>query len=409
MSAVYKHEVSSYFTNVTGYVFGAFLLLFAGIYMMAYNLRSAYTNFEYVLGGMSFVFLVTVPILTMKIIAEEKRQRTDQLLYSLPMGMTEIVLGKYLALLTVFALPVLIICVYPLVLRLFGNVWLPAAYSAVLGFYLLGAALIAIGMFISSITESQAVAAGLCFVVMLLNYFITSLASFASSTASGSLLAFTVLVLLIGALFRLMTRSGFASIVLMIVLEGALLLGFILDSSAFEGLFPEVMEQLSLFDRFYGFIDGVFDLRSVVYFLSVAAVFVFLSVQSLEKRRWSDNMTTYEKEEGDIDGPFALAVAVTETLDDGGETELIWVSSAYLLDDATNQGVSGGNEDFFLNCLNWLCGSESGISIHAKSISNEYLTITSGASSMLTALVVVIIPAAFLAFGIVVWYRRKKR
>ncbi len=409
MSAVYKHEVSSYFTNVTGYVFGAFLLLFAGIYMMAYNLRSAYTNFEYVLGGMSFVFLVTVPILTMKIIAEEKRQRTDQLLYSLPMGMTEVVLGKYLALLTVFALPVLIICVYPLVLRLFGNVWLPAAYSAVLGFYLLGAALIAIGMFISSITESQAVAAGLCFVVMLLNYFITSLASFASSTASGSLLAFTVLVLLIGALFRLMTRSGFASIVLMIVLEGALLLGFILDSSAFEGLFPEVMEQLSLFDRFYGFIDGVFDLRSVVYFLSVAAVFVFLSVQSLEKRRWSDNMTTYEKEEGDIDGPFALAVAVTETLDDGGETELIWVSSAYLLDDATNQGVSGGNEDFFLNCLNWLCGSESGISIHAKSISNEYLTITSGASSMLTALVVVIIPAAFLAFGIVVWYRRKKR
>ena len=288
MSAVYKHEVSSYFTNVTGYVFGAFLLLFAGIYIMAYNLRSAYTNFEYVLGGMSFVFLVTVPILTMKIIAEEKRQRTDQLLYSLPMGMTEVVLGKYLALLTVFALPVLIICVYPLVLRLFGNVWLPAAYSAVLGFYLLGAALIAIGMFISSITESQAVAAGLCFVVMLLNYFITSLASFASSTASGSLLAFTVLVLLIGALFRLMTRSGFASIVLMIVLEGALLLGFILDSSAFEGLFPEVMEQLSLFDRFYDFIDGVFDLRSVVYFLSVAAVFVFLSVQSLEKRRWSD-------------------------------------------------------------------------------------------------------------------------
>ena len=121
------------------------------------------------------------------------------------------------------------------------------------------------------------------------------------------------------------------------------------------------------------------------------------------------NMTTYEKEEGDIDGPFALAVAVTETLDDGGETQLIWVSSAYLLDDATNQGVSGGNEDFFLNCLNWLCGSESGISIHAKSISNEYLTITSGASSMLTALVVVIIPAAFLAFGIVVWHRRKKR
>ena len=198
------------------------------------------------------------------------------------------VLGKYLALLTVFAVPVLVVCVYPLVLCAFGSVYLPAAYSAIFGFFLLGAALIAIGMFVSSLTESQAVAAGLCFVVMLLNYFITSLASYASTTAGGSLLAFTVLVLLLGAVFRLMTRSGFASLVLMAVLEALLLAAFLADSSAFEGLFPALMERLSLFDSFYGFVDGIFDLRSVVYFLSVIAVFIFLSVQSLEKRRWSE-------------------------------------------------------------------------------------------------------------------------
>lgn len=288
MTAVYRHEVSSYFTTVTGYVFGAFVLLFAGIYTMAYNLRAGMANFEYVLGGMSFVFLVIVPILTMKIIAEERRQRTDQLLYSLPLSMTRVVLGKYLALLTVFAVPMLVVCVYPLVLCAFGSVYLPAAYSAIFGFFLLGAALIAIGMFVSSLTESQAVAAGLCFVVMLLNYFITSLASYASTTAGGSLLAFTILVLLLGAVFRLMTRSGFASLVLMAVLEALLLAAFLVDSSAFEGLFPALMERLSLFDSFYGFVDGIFDLRSVVYFLSVVAVFLFLSVQSLEKRRWSD-------------------------------------------------------------------------------------------------------------------------
>lgn len=288
MTAVYRHEVSSYFTNVTGYVFGAFMLLFAGIYTMAYNLRACMVSFEYVLGGMSFVFLVIVPILTMKIIAEERRQRTDQLLYSLPLSMTRVVLGKYLALLTVFAVPVLVVCIYPLVLCAFGSVYLPAAYSAIFGFFLLGAALIAIGMFVSSLTESQAVAAGLCFVVMLLNYFITSLASYASTTAGGSLLAFTVLVLLLGAVFRLMTRSGFASLVLMAVLEALLLAAFLVDSSAFEGLFPALMERLSLFDSFYGFVDGIFDLRSVVYFLSVIAVFIFLSVQSLEKRRWSE-------------------------------------------------------------------------------------------------------------------------
>ena len=120
-------------------------------------------------------------------------------------------------------------------------------------------------------------------------------------------------------------------------------------------------------------------------------------------------MSTYEKEDGDIDGPFALAVAITETLEDGGETDIIWVSSAYLLDDSTNASISGGNEDFFLNCINWLCGSESGISIHAKSLSTEYLTISSGMSSMLTMLVVGVIPVCFLAAGIVIWVRRKKQ
>ena len=121
------------------------------------------------------------------------------------------------------------------------------------------------------------------------------------------------------------------------------------------------------------------------------------------------SMSTYEFEDGDIEGPFALAVAATETLDDDTETQVIWVSSTYLTDDSANQSVSGGNEDFFLNCISWLCGSESGISIHSKSLDTEYLTVPSGTASLLTALVVVIIPAAFLAFGIVIWYRRKKR
>lgn len=94
MKAVFRHELSSYFTNLTGYVFGAFLLLFAGIFTMVYNLKSALTNFEYVLGNMSFVFLVIVPILTMRVLAEERRQKTDQLLYSLPLTMTKVVLGK---------------------------------------------------------------------------------------------------------------------------------------------------------------------------------------------------------------------------------------------------------------------------------------------------------------------------
>ena len=288
MTAVFRHELSSYFKSVSGYVFGAFLLLFAGIYTTDINLNAGLTNFEYVLDYMCIIFLIIVPILTMRVVAEERRQRTDQLLYSLPLTMTEVVLGKYGALLVVFLAPMAVIGVYPLILSAFGNVYLPAAYSAWLGFFLLGAALLAIGMFISSLTESQAVAAGLCFVVMLVNYFITSLAGFISTTAFASFAAVTVGILALAGSVWFMTRSGLASGVLALVLEAVLLFFYAGDTSAFEGLFPEVMENLSLFDQFYQFVNGVFDLRAVVYLLSVSGLFLFLTVQSLEKRRWSE-------------------------------------------------------------------------------------------------------------------------
>ena len=288
MTAVLRHELSSYFTNVTGYVFGAFLLLFAGIYTMVINLQSASPYFEYVLMNMDFIFLIIVPILTMRVIAEERRQKTDQLLYSLPLTMTQVALGKYLAMLVIFLIPVAVIGVYPLVLTAFGAVYLPAAYGALTGFFFLGASLIAIGMFISSLTESQAVAAGLCFVVMLLNYFISSLASYVPSTAFASFLCVAVCILVLGLIFRLLTRSGFAALVLTIVLEGGLVAAYTFRSADFQGLFPNLMEQLSLFARFYEFVNGTFDLPAIVYYLTVIAVFVFLTVQSLEKRRWSE-------------------------------------------------------------------------------------------------------------------------
>ena len=288
MRAVFRHELSSYFTNVSGYVFGAFLLLFAGIYTMVYNLQAAVTNFEYVLSAMAFVFLIIVPILTMRVLAEERRQKTDQLLYSLPLSMGKVVLGKYAAMLVMFLIPTAIISLYPIVLTAYGNVYLPAAFSAIIAFFFLGAALIAIGMFISSITESQAVAAGLCFVVMLINYFVADLANYVSSSAFSSLAAFTLIVLLLALIFRLLTKNSFAATVLLVVLEAGLLTAYVLKQSLFEGLFPKIMEQLSLFERFYSFINGVFDLGSIVYFLTVIGIFLFLSVQSLEKRRWSE-------------------------------------------------------------------------------------------------------------------------
>lgn len=288
MKAIIKHEISSYFSSLTGYVFGAFVLLFAGIYTMVYNLKTMVTNFEYVLANMSFIFLIVVPILTMKVLAEEKRQKTDQLLYSLPISMTEVVLGKYLALLAVFAFPLALICIYPLVLTAFGDVYLITAYSALFGFFFLGAALLSIGMFISSITENQAVAAGLCFVVMLINYYLTSLSEYVSSTAFSTLIAFTVVILFIALIIRIMTKSTLSAFVIGGILEIGVLILYITKTTEFEGLFPELMSKLSLFDRFYEFVNGLFSLEHIVYFITVMGVFLFLSVQSMEKRRWSE-------------------------------------------------------------------------------------------------------------------------
>lgn len=288
MKAVFKHELSAHFTGLSGYVFGAFLLLFTGIYVLSYNLSMLSVNFEYVLGGMSFIFMLIVPILTMRVLAEERRQRTDQLLYSLPISMTEVVLGKYLAMLVVFAIPMAIISLYPLVLSSYGDVCLPMAYSAIAGFFLLGAALIAMGTFVSSVTESQAVSAGLCFVVMLINYFLADLASLLSATAVASLIAVTVLVILVGVIVWLLTKNATVALAAAVALEGAALAVYLVKPALFEGLVPNALKALSLYQRFYDLLNGVLDIGSIVYYISVTGVLLFLSVQSMEKRRWSE-------------------------------------------------------------------------------------------------------------------------
>ena len=154
MTAVFKHELKNYYHSFTAYVFGAFLLAIVGFGAMLYNLQVAVSNFEYVLSFGSIVFVVIVPILTMRVIAEERRQKTDQLLYSLPITTTQVVLGKYLALLTVYLIPLAVISLYPLIFAQFGEVYLPTSYGSLFAIFVMGAALVAVGMFISSLTEN---------------------------------------------------------------------------------------------------------------------------------------------------------------------------------------------------------------------------------------------------------------
>ena len=287
MLAIYKREVKAYYLNMPGYIFATFLLLITGIFFSLVNLKQQYPSFEPILNLIGFIFLLIVPIVTMRSIAEDRGLKTDQLLYSLPLSGWKIILGKYFALCTVFILPVLIICPYPLIMSMFGTVSLSSAYGAILGFVFLGCALMSIGMFISSLTESQVIAAVICFAAMLVLFLMNMLSVSVPATAVASLIALSALVLLLGVVVYFMTKDFWIAAMSALLCETVIMFFYIQNKDAFSGLFTRVLQWFSVFDRFNLFISGIFDISALIYFLSIICVFNFLTVQSFERRRWS--------------------------------------------------------------------------------------------------------------------------
>ncbi len=287
MIAVYKRELKSYFTNMSGYIFIALLLAVCGFFSSFYNFEYGSPSFENALYGANFIFLLAVPVLTMRCFAEERQFKTDQLLYSLPLKMSHVVIGKYLAMLTVYAVPIAIMCFYPLILGMFGTVSYVTTYGVILAYFFLGAALIAIGMFVSTLTESQAISAVLSFGAILVVYLMSDIAAKVPDTAFGSAVIIAVLILAAAVFIYFLTKSFWAAIVVGALGESALLTLYIINSSIFESSVSSALNSLSLFNRFYPYLYGIFDIGGIVYFISVICVFVFFSVLSLEKRRWS--------------------------------------------------------------------------------------------------------------------------
>lgn len=288
MGAVYKRELRAYFNSMTGYVVIAFLLMVTGIFSVNVNFLSGYANFEYSLSSVSFVLLFVIPILTMRSVSEEWQTKTSQLLFSLPVPMYKVIAGKYLAMLTVLAIPTGVMMIYPLILSAFGTVSFATAYTSILGFFLLGAALTAIGLFVSSLTGSQMIAAVIGFASMLACYLMSGLASMLPSGALASYVAFTVATLLFAMLVYHLTHNFWVAFGTAAVPEIALIAVYIFDDSLLAGSFSKCLNWLSLFERFDGIVySSMFDLTSMIYFISVAVLFVFFTVESVEKRRWS--------------------------------------------------------------------------------------------------------------------------
>lgn len=287
MIAVLKHELRNAFHSLTIYLFCAALLAFVGIGAMLYNIQASVANFEYVLNFVSIGLVVIIPVLTMRSFAEERKQKTDQLLYALPLKTWQIVTGKYLALVIMFLLPMAIISIYPYIFSKYGEVYLPGAYGSIFAFFIMGTALIAIGMFISSITDNQGFAAGIAIVLFLFNYYSVTLAEQVSSTSFGAAAAFCVIAVLAGIAVQVLTKNNLLCYCVSGILLAATVVSYLLAGDKFENLLPNIMKKLSLFDRFSNFVSGIFDMTALVFYASVIALGLFLTTQALEKRRYN--------------------------------------------------------------------------------------------------------------------------
>ncbi len=290
MTAIYKRELKSYFGGMIAYIVIALMLAFVGFVSAIYNFFGGLAFFEYVFmeGYVVMAIIIAIALLTMRSFADEKKERTDQLLYSLPIDMKSIVMGKYLAMLTVYLIPMLVMCLYPLVLSLFGDINFLQTYSSILAQILLGASLISIGMFLSSLTETQVIAAVMTIGTFLAVYFMPTIAStFFPETAKASFICFIFLIGVAALIVYALTKNLYAAFGTALVLEVVNLVIYLVNKDIYAGAFPDMLDKISIFNRFSSFVNGSFDLTAIIYYLSVICVFVFLTTQSLEKKRYS--------------------------------------------------------------------------------------------------------------------------
>ncbi len=288
MLAIYKRELKSYFTSMIGPIFIAVAVAFTGVYFMVYNLSVGYQYFSYALGSTLFIYILLVPILTMRSLSEERRSKTDQLLLTSPVTVGQMVMGKYLAMLTVLAIACVIFCICPVIVTLGGAGHLASDYAAIFMFFVCVSVFIAVGMLISSLTESPVIAAVGTLGVLLLIYFASGLASYIPTTAMGSFVGCLILLVLLCLILYFFTKNWLVAGGISAIGAAVCVILYLVSPSVFENLLPGVLENLSLTENLdtimYTF---VFDFSGLFYYLSAIFVLIFLTVQVVQKRRWS--------------------------------------------------------------------------------------------------------------------------
>lgn len=287
MAAIFKRETKAYYTSMVGYVTAAVSLFFLGLYFANRNLMYASSDFASVLYTTTIILLFLLPAISMRSFAEERRNKTDQLLLTSPVSIPGIVLGKFLAEVVSFAAPMAVAIIMPMILTAFGSVSLVSAYSALLAYLLLGAACLAIGTWISALTENQIIAYLATFGVLVVSYMMNSIQTMFTSGNVLALVVFLVILLIASVLVGVVCKSLTTGCAVFCV--GGVVLGvvFVLRPTWLLAAFDSVLSALALFEPFNGVVGGMFSISAIVYYLSVIALFLFLTGQALERRRWN--------------------------------------------------------------------------------------------------------------------------
>lgn len=287
MRAILVRELRTYFQTPIGYIFMGLFLLVAGFFFTFGNLLSGSSYFTSFLGSILFLYLFAVPLLTMRLLSEERRQRTDQLLLTSPITVSDIVLGKFFAALIVYLITLLVTVLYAVVVGAYGDLAVWETVGGYIGFVLLGASFISVGVLISAISENQVSSAFFTFFALLVIWFINLVKSVAPlDTISGTIFAAALGVgLALYVFFN--TRSWIASAAVAVVAAAVIVVIHLINGALFEGLITKVLDWFSLIDRFDSFNLGLLKLREVVFYLSFTSVFLFLTIRIVEKRRWA--------------------------------------------------------------------------------------------------------------------------
>ena len=286
MTAIYKKEMRAFFSQMTGYVFLGFLLMLMGIWFSFLNLLSFSANLQHVLSNVTIFFFILIPTLTMRIFSEEAKQKTDQLLFTSPLTVAQIVIGKFLASLSLFLFGVVLTIVLPLMIV--GHAELPVSQivGAYIGFFLLGAACISVGIFVSVLTENQIIAAvgtmGAIFVMFLMDMIAVSL----PTSTFASLMFVVFLIAAATAIWYNSTKNILVTVIFGTVAAGFAGVLYLINNLVYDGIIVRVLIWFSIFARFQAFASGLLHLSDIVYYVSFCVLFVYLTINVIEKRRW---------------------------------------------------------------------------------------------------------------------------